>query len=271
MKKHLGQHFLTDRSILRRIVQFADIDSEDTVVEIGPGAGALTIELAAAARRVIAIEIDRDLVASLRRSVPPNVEIIEGDALDVEWPDGMFHMVGNLPYNIATPLMKRFIAHKDHILDVTVMVQKEVAERLRAEPSTHDYGPLSVLIQYYATVKYGFAISPGAFTPRPKVDSAVVRLEWKPDVPSSRAFTDFVHDAFASRRKKLVNNLLMMFGSLSRDEVLRRLAEAGIPPDARPEALSVAEFLRVYNQFCDAKRKRDSAQPKDAKRKRDSA
>jgi 16S rRNA (adenine1518-N6/adenine1519-N6)-dimethyltransferase len=271
LKKRLGQHFLTDRSILRRIVQFADIDCEDTVLEIGPGAGALTIELAAAARRVIAIEIDRDLVVALRRSVPPNVEIIEGDALDVEWPDGMFHMVGNLPYNIATPLMKRFIAHKDHILGVTIMVQKEVAERLRAKPSTHDYGPLSVLIQYHATVKYGFTISPGAFTPRPKVDSAVVRLEWKPDVPRSRAFTDFVHDAFASRRKKLVNNLLMMFGSLARDEVLRRLAEAGIPPDVRPEELSVAEFLRVYNQFRDAKRKRDSAQPENAKRKRDSA
>jgi len=263
LKKRFGQHFLTDRSILRRIVQFADIHADDTVVEIGPGAGALTIELAAAARQVIAIEIDRDLVVSLRRSVPQNVEIIEGDALDVEWPLGPFHMVGNLPYNIATPLMKRFIAQRDQIRDVTVMVQKEVAERLRAEPSTHEYGPLSVLIQYYTTVKYGFTISRGAFTPRPKVDSAVVRLEWKRDVPSSRAFTDFVQNAFASRRKKLVNNLLMMFGSLGRDEILRRLAKASIPPDARPEELSVTEFLRVYNQFRDAKPKRDSAQPKE--------
>jgi 16S rRNA (adenine1518-N6/adenine1519-N6)-dimethyltransferase len=252
LKKRFGQHFLTDRSILRRIVQFAGIHPEDTVVEIGPGAGALTIELAAAARQVIAIEIDRDLVLSLRPSVPPNVEIIEGDALDVQWPVGTFHMVGNLPYNISTPLLKRFITQRDQIRDVTVMVQKEVAERLRARPSTRDYGPLSVLIQYYATVKYGFTVSPGAFTPRPKVDSAVVRLDWKSGVPGSRDFTDFVHDAFASRRKKLVNNLLMMFGSLGRNEVLRRVDKASIPRDVRPEELSVDEFLRLYNEFRDA-------------------
>jgi 16S rRNA (adenine1518-N6/adenine1519-N6)-dimethyltransferase len=259
LKKRFGQHFLKDRSILRRIVEFADIHPEDTVVEIGPGAGALTIELAAAARQVIAIEIDRDWVVSLRASVPPNVEIIEGDALDVQWPAGTFHMVGNLPYNIASPLLKRFIAQRDQIRDVTVMVQKEVAERLRAKPSTRDYGPLSILIQYYATVKYGFTVSSGAFKPRPKVDSAVVRLDWKSDVPSARGFTDFVQDAFASRRKKLVNNLLMMFNSLGRDEVLRRVEKARIRPDVRPEELSVAEFLCLYDEFRDADHKRDSA------------
>src|SRR5262249_38427380 len=161
--KRFGQHFLTDRSILRRIVQLANLRTRDNVVEIGPGTGALTMELAKAARRVIAIEIDRDLIASLRVLVPAHVEVIEGAALNVEWPRGMFHVVGNLPYNVATALLKKIVEHRDRIIDATVTLQREVAERLVAEPSTKDYGPLSVLIQYYATVKYGFTVSPGAF------------------------------------------------------------------------------------------------------------
>jgi 16S rRNA (adenine1518-N6/adenine1519-N6)-dimethyltransferase len=249
LKKRFGQHFLTDRSILRRIVEFAQIPSDATVVEIGPGPGTLTTELAAVARRVIAIEIDRDLVPSLRSMMPANVEIIEGDALEVEWPPGPFHVVGNLPFNVATPLMKRFIEHRMDIRDVTMMVQKEVAQRLVAKPSTREYGPLSVLAQYYAVVDYGFTVPAGAFKPRPKVDSAVVRLEWKRDIAACPAFTDFVQRAFASRRKKLANNLLVMFPSLSRHEISRRLVQAEIKPTARPEELSVPEFLRVYNQF----------------------
>jgi 16S rRNA (adenine1518-N6/adenine1519-N6)-dimethyltransferase len=249
LKKRFGQHFLIDPTILRRIVQFSNVASQDIVVEIGPGRGALTTEIAKVARRLIAIEIDRDLIAPLRASAASNVEIVEGDALEVEWPPGQFHVVGNLPYNVATPLIKRFIEHRDHISAATVMVQKEVAERLSAKPSTRDYGPLSVFVQYYANVKYGFTVPPGAFRPRPKVDSAVIRIEWKPDVSAATAFTDFVHHAFGSRRKTLVNNLLGMFGSLGRDEVLRRMANAGIAANARPEQVSVAEFLRVYNQF----------------------
>jgi 16S rRNA (adenine1518-N6/adenine1519-N6)-dimethyltransferase len=247
LKKRFGQHFLTNRAILRRIVQLADIHPEDTVIEIGPGAGALTRELALAARRLIAIEIDRDLIPQLRTSLP-EVEIIEGDALEVAFPREPFHLVGNLPYNVATPLFKRFIEHRKYIRDVTVMVQKEVAERLVAKPATHEYGPLSVLVQYYANVKYGFTVSPGSFKPPPKVDSAVVRLDWKPDVLDAKPFTDFVQRAFGSRRKKLVNNLLAMF-DLPREEVLRRLQNSGISADARPEELSVSEFLRVYNHL----------------------
>src|SRR5437867_1136967 len=235
--------------MVRRIVQFAGIQHEDIVVEIGAGAGALTRELAAAAGRVIAIEIDRDLINDLRASMPDHVEIIEADALEVEFPRVPFRLVGNLPYNVATPLFKRFIENRGSISDVTVMIQKEVAERLTAKPHTSEYGPLSVLVQYYATVRYGFTVPPGAFKPRSKVESAVVRLEWKPDVPDARGFTDFVHRAFSSRRKKLVNNLLSVFGSLAREELLRRLQAAGIAANARPEELSVIEFLRVYNQF----------------------
>ena len=249
MKRRFGQHFLSDKAILRKIVQFAQIAATDTVLEIGAGGGALTMELAAAARRVVAIEIDRDLIPALERRIPSNVEILEGDALDAEFPKGAFKVVGNLPYNVAIALLKRFIEHRDQIVDVTVMLQKEVADRLKAVPSTPEYGPLSILIQYYANVRYGFTVPPGAFKPRPKVDSAVVRLEWKPGVVVARAFTDFVQHAFASRRKKLVNNLLSSFGSLGRDEVIQRIEKAGIPVNARPEQLSMTQFLRVYNQF----------------------
>jgi 16S rRNA (adenine1518-N6/adenine1519-N6)-dimethyltransferase len=249
LKKRFGQHFLSDPSILRRIVQFAEIHPEDTVLEIGPGAGSLTRELAAMAQRVIAIEIDKDLIPQLRANMPGNVEIIEGDALTVDFPSQPFRLVGNLPYNVATPLFKRFIEHRNTIRNVTVMIQKEVADRLRAKPRTGEYGPLSILIQYYATVKYGFKVPPGAFRPPPKVDSAVVRMEWKPGVPDARPFTDFVHQAFGARRKKLVNNLTGIFASFGREELLLRLQKAGVSADARPEELSVAEFLRVYNRL----------------------
>jgi 16S rRNA (adenine1518-N6/adenine1519-N6)-dimethyltransferase len=249
LKKRFGQHFLTDRSIVRRIVQFAAVSTENTILEIGPGTGSLTTALAAAAHRVIAIEIDRDLIPRLRASVPSNVEITEGDALEVDLPQGSFHIVSNLPYNIATPLFKRFIEHRARISGITVMIQKEVAERLMATPRTNAYGPLSLLIQYYANVTYGFTVPPGAFKPPPRVDSAVIRLEWKPGVAEATPFTDFVHLAFSARRKKLANNLLSMFGSIGREQILHRLERAGIEANARPEELSLDEFLRVYNQF----------------------
>ena len=254
MKKRFGQHFLHDINILRRIVSFAHISSNDLVVEIGPGAGTLTRELAAVAKHVTAIEIDRDLMANLRAQLPANVEIIEGDALDIDLSklsNEPFHLVGNLPYNVATPLFKRFIEFRHIIRDVTVMIQKEVADRIVAEPSTEAYGPLSVLIQYYAIPKYGFTVAPGSFRPPPKVDSAVIRLDWRQNVPDARKFTDFIHQAFGSRRKKLVNNLVAMFPGMSRPQLTAKLEKANVPPNTRPENLSVAEFHRLYNEIMD--------------------
>lgn len=252
MKKRYGQHFLSDRNILQRIVRFAEVSAGDTVLEIGPGAGSLTRELAAVARRVTAIEIDSDLVPRLRDSMPANVEIVEADALEadlVELAGERFHVVGNLPYNVATPLLKRFIDSRENILDVTVMLQKEVAERIRATPGSADYGPLSVLIQYYATPIRGFTVPPGAFSPPPRVESAVIRLEWKHAIPDAKDFTDFVHHAFSSRRKKLANNLAAIFPNRSRKQILDIMNAAGIQPDARAETLAVEQFLRVYNQL----------------------
>jgi 16S rRNA (adenine1518-N6/adenine1519-N6)-dimethyltransferase len=157
--------------------------------------------------------------------------------------------VGNLPYNVATPLLKRFIEARGVILDVTVMLQKEVAERVLARPGSRDYGPLSVLIQYYATPVEGFAVPAGAFTPRPKVDSAVIKLEWKPGVPTAKGFTDFVQLSFGSRRKKLLNNLASIYPRRARKEILAVMEDAGLKPDARAETLTVEQFLRVYNQL----------------------
>ena len=252
MKKRYGQHFLSDRNILQRIVRLSSIAPTDTVVEIGPGAGTLTRELAGVAHRVIAIEIDGDLIPKLRSDMPQNVEIVKADALEADLAElagQRFHVVGNLPYNVATPLLKRFIDAREHILDVTIMLQKEVAERIRAKAGSSDYGPLSLLIQYYATPVWGFTVPPGAFTPRPKVDSAVIRLEWKPGVPDAKDFTDFVHRAFSSRRKKLVNNLAAIFPDRSRENILAAMTDARAAADARAETLTIEQFLRVYNQL----------------------
>src|SRR5262249_37236931 len=137
------------------------------------------------------------------------------------------------------------------IRDLTVMIQKEVAERIIAKSNDDAYGPLSVLIQYYAVPKYGFTVHPGAFRPQPKVDSAVIRLQWRPNVATAHQFTDFVHQAFGSRRKKLANNLLQILRGVSRDEVNAILEKSHVPVDARPENLSVADFHRLYNQLCE--------------------
>jgi 16S rRNA (adenine1518-N6/adenine1519-N6)-dimethyltransferase len=252
LKKRYGQHFITDRNLLQRIVRFSGVQPSDTVIEVGPGAGALTRELAAAARRVVAIEIDKDLIPELRRNAASNVEIVEGDALMVDYcslAGSPFRLAGNLPYNVAAPLIKRFISTRNQIIDATIMIQREVAERIRAKPGSRDYGPLSILVQYYATPVWGFTVRPGAFTPPPKVDSAVIRLEWKPNVPDFTEFTDFVQRAFSSRRKKLANTLSATLPSLSRAGIAGALEQADVSADARAETLSVEQFLRVYNRI----------------------
>jgi len=251
LKKRYGQHFISDRSLLQRILELAHISSTDTVIEIGPGSGSLTRELAAIAKRVVAIEIDRDLIPALRRTMPHNVEVVDADALSIdfsEYTDAPYHVIGNLPYNVATALLRIFTTHRKSISEVTVMLQKEVAQRVCATPGTKDYGPLSILIQYYAEPSWGFTVPPEAFTPPPKVDSAVIRLDWKPDVPDFPAFTDFVHRAFTSRRKKLINNLGAILPGLSKDDLTDILRRAGVSIDVRAETLTIAEFLRVYNQ-----------------------
>lgn len=248
-RKRFGQHFLSDPGILDRIVEFARVNPEDRVVEVGPGRGSLTTRLARAGSSVTAIEVDRDLIASLRTAMPPNVAIVEQDALTVDYrtiAEPGYLLVANLPYNIATPLIERFIAARSSIRSVTVMVQKEVADRVLAAVGVRDYGPLSIGVQFYASVGPGMILPPGAFNPPPKVHSRMIRLEWRPDVPDNPAFIRFVRNAFASRRKKLVNNLGNMLPAIGRRRLMELLETAGIDGNARPEELSLDEFLRVF-------------------------
>jgi 16S rRNA (adenine1518-N6/adenine1519-N6)-dimethyltransferase len=255
-KKRFGQHFLTDPGILDRIVTFSRVQPADLVVEIGPGRGALTTRLAASAKSITVIEIDHDLIAGLRQSMPANVRVIEQDALDVDYravSTQGYLLVANLPYNIATPLIERFTAARSCIGSVTIMVQKEVADRILAGPGRKDYGPLSVGVQHYARVEPGFVLPPGAFKPPPKVQSRMIRLEWRPDVADNPAFIRFVRHAFASRRKKLVNNLAAIVPGSSREHRAQMLERAGAHENARPEELSPEQFLRLFSEIEDGR------------------
>ncbi len=247
-RKRFGQHFLSDAGILDRIVDLAGVERADVVVEIGPGRGALTRRLAASARAVVAVEIDRDLIPPLRASMPDNVQVVASDALDIDYRTVAapgYRLVANLPYNIATPLIERFVAARSSIASVTIMVQKEVADRILAAPGGRNYGPLSVGLQHYAAIDAGFPVPPGAFRPPPKVWSRMIRLEWKPGVRDADDFVRFVRNAFTARRKKLVNNLAA--GGLGRAEAAALLEAAGVDADARPEELSPEQYFRVFS------------------------
>ena len=251
-KKRFGQHFITDPGILKNIIEFSRVRPEDVIVEIGPGRGALTTRLAQVGRSVTAIEVDSDLIEPLRQTVPENVEVIEEDALNIDYLSLLprpYVLVANLPYNVATPLIERFIAARASILSVTIMVQKEVADRILAAPGGREYGPLSIGVQYYADVEGGFVLGPGAFRPSPKVHSRMIRLEWKPDIAEKPEFIRFVRNAFTSRRKKLVNNLGAMHPQTPRDALHRILEQEGLSTDVRPEELSVAQFLGVFSRL----------------------
>jgi len=247
-KKRFGQHFLTDPAILERIVDFSRVGAGDSVVEIGPGRGALTSRLARRAGSVVAVELDRDLIGPLEASMPSNVRILAADALDIDYrtiaPAG-YALVGNLPYNVATPLIERFTAARRAIGSVTVMLQKEVADRIVASPGGKDYGPLTLGVGYYAEVEAGFVLKPGAFSPPPRVDSRMIRLTWKTDVGDAPTLMAFIRTSFRSRRKTLVNNIQSLSG-VGRDRATRALVEAGLDPNVRAEDVSLETFRSLH-------------------------
>jgi 16S rRNA (adenine1518-N6/adenine1519-N6)-dimethyltransferase len=249
-KKSLGQHFLSDPRILERIVAFSGVGDADTVVEIGPGRGSLSLVLARRVHRLIAVEVDADLIPRLADLLPENAELVQADALGLDFHALMetpYHVVSNLPYNIATPLLARFIEARRAISSVTVLLQKEVADRTLSGPGSRQYGPLSVGVQYHAEVEKGFVVPAGAFSPRPKIDSRVIRLRWRqvPDVPG---FADFVGKAFRSRRKKLARNLENLTGE-DRQVIVTLLESLGIAGDARPEDVGVDQFVALYRRL----------------------
>ena len=253
IRKSLGQHFLNDRRILQRIVDALELTGSDTVVEIGPGRGSLSDLLAPLARRLVLIEIDRMLAARLRDRFAgvPSVSVVEADVLTVDLAAvagaGPFKVVGNVPYNITTPILFHAL-HPPRPTRAVYLVQREVAERIVAPPDSEAYGALSVNVQAVASPKLLFRVAAGAFHPPPKVESAVVRIDPRDD-PVIRedeepAFRRFVQDAFGMRRKQLRRVLRAVFG-IDVERANAVLDEAGIHGAARPETLSPAAFARL--------------------------
>ena len=252
-RKRFGQHFLTDVRALQRIVDALAPDPGDTIVEIGPGRGALTDLLASRSRRLVAIEIDRDLVRHLRERYAdqPHVEIVEGDALEVDWgvlAGDDYVLAGNLPYYITTPLIFRILA-SPRPKRAVLLVQREVSARLAADPGTSDYGALSVNVQVSARVRTVAKVPAGAFRPKPAVDSAVVMLEplENPLVSADEEepFRKFVQAAFGMRRKqrlRVVRELWIPDAALAS----RVLAEIGLEPSQRPETVSPPDFVSLF-------------------------
>jgi 16S rRNA (adenine1518-N6/adenine1519-N6)-dimethyltransferase len=244
-RKRFGQHFLTDRHYLGRVVEAIDPRPGDAILEIGPGTGILTAELARAVERLHVAEIDRDLAAALRERFPAQrVVVHEGDALELDFallPSGL-RVVGNLPYNVSTPILFRMEEEADRIRDCVFMLQREVVDRMVAAPGSADYGRLSVMLQYRFAMARAFPVPAGAFTPPPKVESAVVRMRpLGPDRPRARderLFAAVVASAFSQRRKTLRNAAKAVVPE-------RAYHATGIDPGRRGETLSVAEFIAL--------------------------
>lgn len=253
-RKALGQNFLTDLNIVNKILNAAGIGPEDAVLEIGPGRGALTDLLARHAGSLVAIEFDRDLAAVLRQRFAGNgcVLIHEQDVLKVDFGallgDNRFKVVANLPYNISTPVLFRFLEERHRFSKLVVMLQKEVGERLAAPPDCSDYGVLTVLFRQWFDVKREFLVPPGCFFPPPKVDSVVISLvplaESRVEVSDQALFERVVKAAFAMRRKTLWNCLKS--ADLLEPSVLEQvLASCGIDGRRRGETLDLEEFARL--------------------------
>jgi 16S rRNA (adenine1518-N6/adenine1519-N6)-dimethyltransferase len=263
-RKRFGQHFLEPAWVEKLVASIAP-ERDDVFIEVGPGPGVLTRPLAARSRHVIAVEIDRNLSARLRQASLPNLTLIEGDFLDLTADQirdaldrignhGTLRGAGNLPYNVASPMLAHFsglyLAGLP-IQDATVMLQREVADRLAAPPGSREYGVPSILIGQIAVVRRLFTLPPGAFRPPPKVDSAVVRLSFHPPEPAARnpaIFVALVQAIFTRRRKMLVNALRAFSpgASVSPGTALER---AGLDGRRRPETLTVAELVRLADAF----------------------
>jgi len=269
-KKSLGQNFLVDGEISRRIIDSVAPQKSDLIVEIGPGAGALTRLLIKESGFVLAAEIDSRLVGELRRTMPSrNLSIVEADALEANWveliteasarwreitlSDGepRVRVVANLPYYISTPIIERLLGLRRMIFDMTLMLQNEVAERIASKPGGREYGYLSVLTQYNCSATKLFEVPPSAFDPVPRVQSAIIRLAVRDNpaitVTDEAQFFWLVRAAFAQRRKTILNNLKAARSAAGfAGEISAALDAAGIDPRRRAETLSLEEFGALY-------------------------
>ena len=254
LKKAFGQNFLTDGALLSEIVDKAGVTAGDRVLEIGCGAGALTVKLSEKAERVVAYEIDERLKPILRETLSDrdNVKVVFKDVMKEKISaienaiGGKYKMVANLPYYITTPIVMKFLENAENLTSMSIMVQKEVAERFSAKPSTSDYGAITVGINLRGTAKTVLEVPREKFTPVPNVDSAVVRIDIEKDKFSCdlAAVRDTVRVGFSGRRKMLVNNLMNGF-KLNRERAETALIKADVPLTARAENLSAEDFVRL--------------------------
>ena len=261
-RKRLGQNFLCDPNILEKIVRIAGVRDTDTVIEIGSGIGVLTALLAARARRVIALEVDRRLVEVLRSELGglSNVAIVHGDVLEYDfasaWTEGVkgrVRVVGNVPYNLSSPIVLRLLDYRESVDRAVLMLQREVAERLAAAPGTKDYGPLSVIVSLYTEARLEMRVPASCFVPRPDVESRVIRLDMRREplcgVDDPALFRDVVRSCFARRRKTLLNNLRQSSLPVRPEAVPAVLEELGIDGTRRAETLTVLEFAALSNRI----------------------
>ena len=258
-KKQLGQHFLSSPGVVEKIIRAVNPKPGEFIVEIGPGGGALTFPLLRAHGELTVIEFDRDLVEPLaiEGGQHGRLSIIHRDVLQVDFGklgrghdvEGPLRLVGNLPYNISTPILFHVMEHAEAVRDMHFMLQKEVVDRMAAEPGSKTYGRLSVMLQAVCRVTPLFDVPPGAFTPPPKVDSAVVRLVPRPlgeaGVKDPAHFARTVAAAFSQRRKTLRNALSTVCGA-------EAIAAAGIDPGARAEQVAVESYVKLSNQLVDS-------------------
>ena len=267
-RKRFGQHFL-ERAWVEKLARAIAPDRADTFLEIGPGRGALTRPLADAAGRILAFEIDRDLAAALAAAPLENLAVVDGDFLDLTAAaldealarPGLsgadrsgLRVAGNLPYNVASPILFKLVElYRAGFAfeDATVMLQREVADRLLAKPGTREYGVLSVLIRHAARVERLLALPPGAFRPAPNVDSALVRLWFHPDEPPVRNRFEFeaLVQAVFTRRRKTLANALFAYRPADKASIEAALGRAGIAGSRRPETLDVSDFVRLSDAF----------------------
>lgn len=260
--KSLGQNFLIDDNVIDRILEGARLSETDRIIEVGPGIGTLTREMGKVAENVVAIEIDKTLIPILKETLADldNVEVVNEDILKVDVQGlineklngGPVKLVANLPYYITTPIVMKFLEEDIPVTDIVVMVQKEVADRMNAKPSTKDYGALSVAVQYYCDTEIVAKAPRHMFVPQPNVDSIVIGLhvrdEKKYVVDNEDIFFKTVKASFGQRRKTLLNSLGGL-GFLSKDEIREALQAANIDEKRRGETLSIDEFANLSNEI----------------------
>jgi len=261
--KSLGQNFLIDENIIYKILDGAEISENDLVLEVGPGIGTLTQYLGDRARKVLAIEIDKTLIPILGETLSEyeNIELVHGDVLEIDlnqlinekFAGEKVKVVSNLPYYVTTPIIMKFLEDEVPVTDIVVMVQKEVADRLKASPNTKDYGALSVAVQYYCEPEIITKVPRAVFIPQPNVESTVIRLKVldrpRVNIDNRKLFFKVVKASFAKRRKTLLNSLSMGTVGLDKKDIKEALSLSEIDSKRRGESLAIEEFALLANNI----------------------